>query len=192
MDCREFRNKHVGFVDDLLPAVEMDAMRQHVVACPRCARQDTAIRRSLLLVRNLPPIEASPEFRRRLNARLAELGPVAQVGMMAPQRSYASISAFVGIAAGVAAVAYMAIRTATYFAPMQSPGVSTVATVHRVPAPMQPSAIVPVPNAAFVASARPISSGSPDSEATTTGDEPAFLSPAVTRPYIARHVHGRS
>lgn len=152
MDCREFRNKHVGFVDDLLPAVEMHAMRQHVVACPRCARQDTAIRRSLLLVRNLPPIEPSPEFRRRLNARLAELGPAAQLGMMAPQRSLASISAFVGIAAGVAAVAYMAIRTASYFAPMQSPGVSTVATVQRVPAPMQPTGVVPVPNAAFVAS----------------------------------------
>jgi len=152
MDCREFRNKHVGFVDDLLPAVEMHAMRQHVVACPRCARQDTAIRRSLLLVRNLPSIEPSPDFRRRLNARLAELGPVARVGMMAPQRSFSSISAFVGIAAGMAAVAYMAIRTATYFAPMQSSGASTVATAHRVPAPMQPATIVPVPNAAFVAS----------------------------------------
>lgn len=152
MDCREFRNKHVGFVDDLLPAVEMHAMRQHVVACPRCARQDTAIRRSLLLVRNLPLIEPSPEFRRRLNARLAELGPVSRVGMMAPQRSFSSISALVGIAAGMAAVAYMAIRTATYFAPMQSPAASTVATVHRVPAPIQPGTIVPVPNAAFVAS----------------------------------------
>lgn len=152
MDCREFRNKHVAFVDDLLPAVDMYAMRQHLDACRRCARQDTAIRRSLLLVRNLPTIEPSPEFRRRLNARLAELGPATQLGLIAPQRSLASIGAFVGLAAGMAAVAYMAIRTATYFAPMQAPGASTVATVQRVPAPIQPTMIAPVPNAAFVAS----------------------------------------
>lgn len=152
MDCREFRNKHVAFVDDLLPAVEMHTMRQHVEACRRCARQDTAVRRSLLLVRNLPTIEPSPEFRRRLNARLAELGPVAPLGLMAPQRSLGSISAFVGLAAGMAAVAYMAIRTATYFAPGRAPGASTVATVQRVPAPIQPTTIAPVPNAAFVAS----------------------------------------
>ncbi|HSQ28745.1 MAG TPA: zf-HC2 domain-containing protein [Gemmatimonadaceae bacterium] len=152
MDCREFRNKHVAFVDDLLPAVEMHAMRQHVVACHRCSRRDTAIRRSLLLVRNLPTIEPSPDFRRRLNARLAELGPVTQLGMMAPQRSFGSIGAFVGLAAGIAAVAYMAIRTATYFAPMRSTAPATVATVRRVPAPIQPTTIAPVPNAAFVAS----------------------------------------
>ena len=152
MDCREFRNRHVAFVDDLLPAVDMYAMRQHLDACRRCARQDTAIRRSLLLVRNLPTIEPSPEFRRRLNARLAELGPATQLGLIAPQRSLASIGAFVGLAAGMAAVAYMAIRTATYFAPMQAPGASTVATVQRVPAPIQPTMIAPVPNAAFVAS----------------------------------------
>src|SRR5690242_3366418 len=62
MDCREFRNKHVAFVDDLLPAFEMDAMQRHLLACSNCSRHDTKIRRSLLIVRNLPPIEPSPEF----------------------------------------------------------------------------------------------------------------------------------
>ena len=45
-------------------------MQRHLDACSRCSRQDTAIRRSLMLVRNLPPIEPSPEFMARLNARL--------------------------------------------------------------------------------------------------------------------------
>ena len=68
MDCREFRNKHVAFVDDLLPAVEMEAMHAHRATCHRCSRHDTAIRRSLLIVRNLPPIEPSPDFMVRLES----------------------------------------------------------------------------------------------------------------------------
>jgi hypothetical protein len=153
MDCREFRNKHVGFVDDLLPAVEMDAMRRHVVVCPRCARQDTAVRRSLLLIRNLPPIEPSADFRRRLNARLADLGPVSRVALVAGDRRVApSIGAFVALAAGIAAVAYMTVRTATYFSPAAQPGAPTVASAARTPLAAQPAPVVPVPNAAFVAS----------------------------------------
>ena len=152
MDCREFRNKHVAFVDDLLPAVDMDAMRVHVTACPRCAKQDTAIRRSLLLVRNLPSIEPSADFQRRLSARLLELGPVSRVGIVAPHRSIPSISAFVALAAGMAAVAYMTIRTAAYFSPEPPRVAPTVATETYAPLPVQPAPIVPVPNAAFVAS----------------------------------------
>lgn len=154
MDCREFRNKHVGFVDDLLPAVEMDAMRRHVFACPRCARQDTVVRRSLLLVRNLhlPPIEPSAEFQRRLDARLAALGPVERVRFVASYRSMPSIGAFVALAAGMAAVAYMTIRTTTYFSPAPGPDAPIVASASRAPLAAQPAPIVPVPNAAFVAS----------------------------------------
>lgn len=152
MDCREFRNRHVAFVDDLLPAVEMDAMRRHVTVCVRCARHDTAVRRSLLLVRNLPSIEPSAEFHRRLNARLLELGPVVRDPIGAPHRSMASVGAFVALAAGMAAVAYMTIRTTTYFSPLPQAGAPTVASASRAPLPVQPAPIVPVPNAAFVAS----------------------------------------
>lgn len=103
MDCREFRNKHVGFVDDTLPAVEMDAMRQHRDVCFACARHDTAVRRSLLLVRNLPCIQPSPDFMARLNERLRGTEPVAY----APSRSWAgSFGAFAALAAGIALVAF--------------------------------------------------------------------------------------
>jgi hypothetical protein len=152
MDCREFRNKHVAFVDDLLSAVEMEAMRRHVAACTRCSRQDTAIRRSLLLIRNLPSIEPSADFQRRLNARLAEIGPAMRVGIVAPHRSVPSIGAFVALAAGMAAVAYMTIRTATYFSPAAGPGSPPIAAASRAPIPVQPAPMIPVPNAAFVAS----------------------------------------
>ena len=151
MDCREFRNKHVAFVDDLLSAVEMDAMRRHTAVCSRCARQDTSIRRSLLLIRNLPSIEPSADFQRRLNAKLAEIGPAARIGIVAGPRAVPSIGAFVALAAGMAAVAYMTIRTATYFSPSAQPG-TPVASAVRTALPLQPAAVIPVPSAAFVAS----------------------------------------
>lgn len=49
----------------------MAAMRDHLTACSRCARRDAEIRRALLLLRNMPPIEVSEGFQDRLRARLA-------------------------------------------------------------------------------------------------------------------------
>lgn len=72
MHCREFKDKHVGFVDDTLAGVELVKMRQHLDECPECAHLDTKIKRALLLVRNLPPVDVSPDFLDRLNARLSE------------------------------------------------------------------------------------------------------------------------
>lgn len=128
-------------------------MRRHAVACSRCARQDTAVRRSLLLIRNLPTIEPSADFQRRLSARLADLGPASRVALAAPgHRATASIGAFVALAAGMAAVAYMTIRTATYFSPEAQTGTPSLASAPRTPLASQPAPVAPVPNAAFVAS----------------------------------------
>ena len=147
MDCREFRNKHVAFVDDLLPAVEMDALHRHLRMCSRCSRQDTVVRRSLLLVRNLPPIQPSPEFMSRLHARLDQLGPASQFDAVSPQSFVSSMGAFAALAAGVAAVAYMAMETSHYYAPEPATRVSpAVATL-----PEEPTGL-PVAGAAFVAS----------------------------------------
>ena len=143
MDCREFRNKHVAFVDDLLPAVDMDAMQQHLTVCSRCSRQDTTIRRSLMLVRSLPSVEPSPDFFVRLNARLEELGPITRADLTA-RPPLPSLGAFAALAAGIAAIAYMSIETTRYFTPepalRSSPAVASV---------FEPA---PIPNAAFVAS----------------------------------------
>ena len=145
MDCREFRNNHVAFVDDLLPAVKMDAMQRHLAKCPRCSKTDTSIRRSLFLVRNLRPIEPSPDFMARLNARLEVMEPASRVDVVS--RPYLpSVSALAAFAAGVAAVAYMTIETTRYFAPARDlPLASVVAS-----SPDQGNASMA--NAAFVAS----------------------------------------
>jgi anti-sigma factor RsiW len=153
MHCREFRNKHVAFVDDLLPAFEMAAMRRHLNACSGCARQDTQIRRSLLLVRNLPPIAASPEFMQRLNARLESMGPVSRDDVI-PSRtaltSLTSAASFAVLAAGLVAIAYLAVETNNYFA---QPGqMSVAAGPVAVAQPVQMDAPAPITNAALVAS----------------------------------------
>jgi anti-sigma factor RsiW len=156
MHCREFRNKHVAFVDDLLPSFEMAAMRRHLNACSGCARQDTQIRRSLLLVRNLPPIAASPEFMQRLTARLESMGPVSREDVVPSRASRASLSALTSaasiaaLAAGLMAIAYLAVETNNYFA---QPGeINVAARAVAVTQPVQVDAPSPITNAALVAS----------------------------------------
>jgi hypothetical protein len=70
MNCRKFKSKHVGFVDDLLSAADMADMRRHLRFCGRCSSLDVRIRRSLMVVRNLPQIEPSADFYARLSERL--------------------------------------------------------------------------------------------------------------------------
>jgi len=72
MDCREFRENHLAFVDDTLPGIELVGMQMHLTECDGCAHQDAMIRRSLMLFRNLPAIELSPDFSVRLQQRLHE------------------------------------------------------------------------------------------------------------------------
>jgi hypothetical protein len=155
MHCREFRNKHVAFVDDLLPAFEMDAMRRHRNACSGCARQDSQVRRSLLLVRNLPPIEASPEFMARLNARIAQLDPVSRDDVVRPRHSLGSAASIALLAAGMVAVAYLARETNDYFALPAAAAMApqSIAAIQPMTA-MEPMELEPSPmtNAALVAS----------------------------------------
>ena len=72
MDCREFCDQHLAFVDDTLAGIELVRMQRHMAECESCAKHDAKIRRSLLLFRNLPSIEPSANFSHRLEARLKE------------------------------------------------------------------------------------------------------------------------
>ncbi len=70
MDCREFCEQHLAFVDDTLAGIELVRMQRHIAECESCAKHDAKIRRALLLFRNLPAIEPSADFSSRLEARL--------------------------------------------------------------------------------------------------------------------------
>jgi hypothetical protein len=73
MDCRSFRQHHLAYVDDTLPGDLLVAAERHVVECSACCAHDTLVRRSLLLARNLPPVQCSADFDARLESRLAAM-----------------------------------------------------------------------------------------------------------------------
>jgi hypothetical protein len=70
MDCREFHDKHLAFVDDTLAGIELVGMQMHLAECESCSRHDATIRRSLMLFRSLPAIEPSSDFSARLEEKL--------------------------------------------------------------------------------------------------------------------------
>lgn len=73
MHCSEFRARHLPFVDGTMSDADMVAMQGHLNECDECMRHDTALRRGLLVFRNLTPVEPSPDFATRLHARLRAL-----------------------------------------------------------------------------------------------------------------------
>jgi anti-sigma factor RsiW len=70
MNCREFRQYHVAFVDGMTDEGRTEDMYGHLGQCSRCERLDTAVRRALLVAKNLPMIHASSDFMLRLETRL--------------------------------------------------------------------------------------------------------------------------
>lgn len=119
MDCREFRKKHVGFVDNTLPGVDVDAMRRHVDACPSCAAHDASVRRALLVVRNVTPIEPSREFSRRLAQRLDQ--ERARTRQMPALARGPGVGTFIGMAASVVAIGVMSATAIDRFSGDREP-----------------------------------------------------------------------
>jgi hypothetical protein len=135
MHCREFREMHVGFVDDTLPAVDMEVMHRHLQACARCTRHDIAVRRGLFLVRNIPRIEPSADFMARLNERIATIKAISDEGE-ATRPYRLTTGAFAALAAGLTLFAYVALETMNRFAQPQALRLPPViATAPAKPAP---------------------------------------------------------
>jgi anti-sigma factor RsiW len=173
MNCREFRRKHDAYVDDTVSGVEREAMERHRQLCARCARLDTRVRRALLLVRNLPPVELSRGFDERLRLRLIQERALIAAGRAVHGSSPLdvggwrplSMSTYTAIAAGLLAVVGLAttmgllghsepsaIRLAPVVASLPEPEPSALATpamVASMPAGM------PVWPAVFVAQQAP-------------------------------------
>ena len=109
MDCREFRQKHLAFVDDTLAGIELVEMHRHARDCEECARHDAMVRRSLIVLRSLPRVEPSPDFTERLNARLRAIGPVDR---RPPALAHApGVGSLVAVAASIIAAGYVAAST---------------------------------------------------------------------------------
>jgi len=108
MDCRTFRRRHLAFVDDTLPGIDVVQMERHRQECAACARHDAEIRRSLLLIRNnLPTIEPSADFASKLARRLE--AERARQATPAPFFRGPGLSGFLSMSAGVVALGVLAI-----------------------------------------------------------------------------------
>jgi len=103
MDCPAFRAQHVGFVDDVLPGIQIVRMQRHIAECAACARHDARIRRSLLVFRNMPTIECSPGFTERVNSSIRALNDAPQARPASYFTSGGTLAAL--FAAGIVAVA---------------------------------------------------------------------------------------
>lgn len=152
MDCRQFRKQHAHFIDDTLSGVATWAMREHLTQCEECAKLDSQLRRALVLVRNSPALEPSPEFRQRLAARLAAerlAGSRAAPRSVWARRAPRLAAAGVLVAIGVTASARMYVRSL--------PEVSLVSAPVVVSPPALPSEPVAAPAVfATVASSLPV------------------------------------
>ncbi|HEU4642269.1 MAG TPA: zf-HC2 domain-containing protein [Gemmatimonadaceae bacterium] len=144
MDCREFRDRHSNFVDGMLSDAEAVAMQLHLAECERCARHDTAMRRGLLVLRNLPAIEPSADFLDRLNDRLRQLK---QADARAAMYRGPGVGSFMAIATGVVMAGFLAAALLNSAAPARDLTLAPVVAMHP-PAPPPP-----LMSSGFVASA---------------------------------------
>lgn len=134
MDCRTFRKKHVAFVDDVLPGVEVVEMQRHVLECATCAAHDSKVRRALLLFRNVPRIEPSPDFYERLSARLRADRQRPIHPLLAARGP--GLGTFMGIAAGMVSIGFLAASSLDWTGPSSELALApVVATQPAVPPP---------------------------------------------------------
>ena len=145
MDCKDFRDRHAPFVDLMCSAHDENEMREHMRICADCTQHDTRIRRSLMLVRSLPRIEPSADFRARLDARLRAVAIEPAASIPKPMRL--SVRAFASIAAGVAFATYLATDLVRRAQPVEVTMAPVVATLPQSQ-PMQvatPAMVAAVP-----------------------------------------------
>jgi hypothetical protein len=152
MDCREFRQNHVAFVDDLLPGIDLVRMQRHVLECRSCARHDTMIRRALLVVRNMPRLEVSAGFSERLQSKIRAL-QASGVGR-GDVRAHARVGfgTFAAVATGVMAAGLLTFAVMSRSSSM-SRDIALPPVVASLPADMMDGAPSVIPAQAMVASA---------------------------------------
>src|SRR2546421_8261637 len=99
MTCAELLDRYTDFRDGLITAPrELRRFERHLGCCPACRRYDAAVRRGVRALQTVETIEPSPEFRRRLEARLAQ-----------ERRALVQVPASAGIAAALFVAAALAL-----------------------------------------------------------------------------------
>jgi hypothetical protein len=144
MDCLEFRNQYLAFVDQTLPAADQTAAEMHLASCSMCERHDIAMRRGLMVLRNLPSVEPSPDFYARLTTTLHKME---RADAHASRYRGPGVASFAAVAAGVVGIGFMAAVAFNWTA--QARNLALAPVVASMPA----IAPYPATNSSFVASA---------------------------------------
>jgi anti-sigma factor RsiW len=144
MDCLEFRNQYLAYVDQTLPPQTQSAVDMHLATCRLCARHDLAMRRGLLVLRNLPPVEPSSDFYDRLTTTLHRMERADQ---HASRYRGPGLRTFAAAAAGVVGVGFLAAVVFNW--------TSQARNLALAPVIASSPALAPYPgtNSSFVASA---------------------------------------
>jgi hypothetical protein len=160
MNCRDFRNHHAAFIDNTLAHTELVAMHTHLAICEACVRYNTAMRRGLMVLRNLPSIEPSPDFFDRLSTRISQ---VKEADARAALYRGPSVGSFFIATVGVVAAGFLAAIMFHWNAPTQEIRLAPVVAMHPAPAPVvssgfmvSASAGMPVWPAAMMAEQAPV------------------------------------
>src|SRR2546426_12774517 len=100
MLCNEFLERHTEFRDGLITfSRELHRFARHMAHCTTCRRYDATICEAVNALHSASPIAPSPDFRQRLDARLAVERrrvprPPAQAGVAATELVIAPFSRF--------------------------------------------------------------------------------------------------
>lgn len=72
MRCQEFLERHSDYRDGLITAPrDVRRFARHMAHCASCRRYDATVRQAVQVLHSASPITPSPDFRQRLDARLA-------------------------------------------------------------------------------------------------------------------------
>ena len=100
MLCREFLERHSEFRDGLIASSrELRRFARHMAHCTTCRHYDATMREAMRALHSASPIAPSPDFRERLDARLAVERrrvprPPAQAGVSATMLVIAAFALF--------------------------------------------------------------------------------------------------
>jgi hypothetical protein len=78
MTCTEFRERYTEYRDGLTPPRETRRFERHMSQCAACRNHNRALGEAVLALRDMETITPSPDFRRKLEARLAREGLIAK------------------------------------------------------------------------------------------------------------------
>ncbi|MEZ4415537.1 MAG: zf-HC2 domain-containing protein [Gemmatimonadota bacterium] len=106
MGCQDFLTSFSDYSDGLLGPAERESFEQHRAVCPTCDRYAVVFEKSTRAVKSLPGVEATPDFRARLEARLSEERAIGRLARSS-QGSAATTSALAGVAVFLVILAWL-------------------------------------------------------------------------------------